>query len=181
MTKKDVVSLIKNDEWMMGILREVEKLNLPDWWIGAGFVRSKVWDHLHGYKKRTPLPDIDVVYFDPKSPKSNEQKYWKILKGKFPDQKWSITNTAYRHLRIGRKESYLSSTEALSDWVETATGVGVSINRGMVKLTAPNRIDDLVNMVLRPTKNYEKRRKVFEKRIKEKKWLEKWPKLTIAK
>lgn len=164
----------------MKILRAVEELNLPDWWIGAGFVRSKVWDYLHEYKTSTPLPDIDVVYFDPNSPKLDEKRYWEILKEKFPNQKWSITNTAYRHIKLERKVPYKSSSEALSEWVETATGIGVSLIDGKLKLTAPNGIEDLVNLILRPTNKYKNKRDVFEKRIKDKRWLEKWPKLTVA-
>lgn len=181
MTKKDICKLIESDQWMMDILRFVESLHLPDWWIGAGFVRSRVWDHLHNYKERTPLPDIDLIYLDPKSKKNDERKYWKILKEKFPEQKWSVTNIAFRHLRIGRKLQYKSSTEALSEWVETATGVGVCRVRGELKLSAPNGTSDLVNLILKPTKAYEDNIQVFEKRIKDKRWLDKWPKLTVVK
>src|SRR3989344_341827 len=42
MTEKDILDLIKIDKWMMDILRVAEKLNLPDWIIGAGFIRNKV-------------------------------------------------------------------------------------------------------------------------------------------
>ena len=27
--------------------------------------RSKIWDILHDFSERTPIPDIDVIYFDP--------------------------------------------------------------------------------------------------------------------
>jgi hypothetical protein len=40
--KNNLVGLIKRDEWMMEILRVVKGLNLPDWWVCAGFVRSEV-------------------------------------------------------------------------------------------------------------------------------------------
>ncbi len=62
--EKDIIQLIKEDEWMMDILRAVKSLDLPDWWVCAGFVRSKIWDTLHGFKERTPISDIDVIYFD---------------------------------------------------------------------------------------------------------------------
>jgi len=63
-TKQDILNLIKKDKWMMNILKIVKDLNLPDWWIGAGFVRNKVFDYLHEYKKRTKLNDTDIIYFD---------------------------------------------------------------------------------------------------------------------
>ena len=63
-TEQDIIKLIQNDTWMMGILQTAKSLQLPDWWICAGFVRSKIWDVLHGYEVRTLTPDIDIIYFD---------------------------------------------------------------------------------------------------------------------
>lgn len=40
--EKEIIQLIKEDEWMMDILRAVKSLHLPDWWVCAGFVRSKI-------------------------------------------------------------------------------------------------------------------------------------------
>ncbi len=40
-------TLLTQDPVRMKILRMARELNLPDCWIGAGFVRSLVWDHLH--------------------------------------------------------------------------------------------------------------------------------------
>ena len=60
----DIIELIKSDENMIEIIKLVSTLNLPDWWICAGFVRSKIWDTLHGFNNRTEIPDVDVIYFD---------------------------------------------------------------------------------------------------------------------
>ena len=56
--------MIQNEEWMMNVLQMAKSLELPDWWICAGFVRSKIWDTLHNYEVRTTTPDVDVIYFD---------------------------------------------------------------------------------------------------------------------
>lgn len=72
--EKDIIQLIKEDEWMMDILRAVKSLHLPDWWVCAGFVRSKIWDVLHGFKERTPISDIDVIYFDDGNTDELEEK-----------------------------------------------------------------------------------------------------------
>ncbi|KKR77037.1 MAG: hypothetical protein UU21_C0001G0091 [Candidatus Levybacteria bacterium GW2011_GWA2_40_8] len=175
MSKEDIIQLIEKDKWMMEILKTVEKLGLPDWWIGAGFVRSKVWDYLHAKKTRTPLPDIDVIYFDPKAPIENERKHWKVLKDKYPDFKWPVTNTALRRSRISSRK-YKNAEDALSEWVETATCIGVSSENGKLKIITPHGVDDLVSLRLKPTKGYVGS-PFFEKRIKEKSWLKKWPKL----
>ncbi len=187
MTKKDIILLIQNDKWMMDVLKTVEALNLPDWWIGAGFVRGKVWDALHGYKKKTLVPDIDIIYFDKKDFTKIEEKsystekeieYQNALSKIMPKIKWSVTNQARMHLFHSDKP-YKDSKESLSNWVETATCIGVRLNRGKLTLIAPFGIGDLVGLVLKPTPKFNKNRNIFNKRIKEKKWLEKWSKLQI--
>ena len=49
-------------------LRAVRSLALPDWCIAAGFLRNRVWDHLHGIAPARPPVDIDVIYFDASDP-----------------------------------------------------------------------------------------------------------------
>ncbi len=67
-TDADILALAAGDAWMMGALEAIAALGLPDAWIGAGFLRGAVWDRLHGYAERTPLDDIDGIYFDPETP-----------------------------------------------------------------------------------------------------------------
>ena len=177
MKEKDIINLIGKDKWMMKVLKIVRSLDLPDWWIGAGFVRGKVWDTLHGYKKRTPLPDIDVIYFD-KSDFSSETEYEEVLKKQMPEVRWSVTNQARMHV-FHNDKPYHNSEDALSKWVETATCIGVKLKNSKLYLAAPWGIDDLVSLKLRPTKFYKDKPEVFYERIKEKEWLKKWPKLKI--
>ena len=188
MTKEDIVQLIRNDDWMMKILRTTKTLNLPDWYIGAGFIRSKVWDTLHGYSKRTSLPDVDVIYLnktDFTTDEANNEStraeilYEERLKKLLPDVKWSVTNQARMHLFHG-DNPYISSEEALSRWVETATCIAVKIDKNNnLILSAPRGVDDLVNLLLRPINKSKEMVELFDMRIKDKKWLEKWPKLKI--
>ena len=55
-TEGEIMALIQQDKWMMELLNAAKSLNLPDWWICAGFVRSKIWDVLHGFDERTRPP-----------------------------------------------------------------------------------------------------------------------------
>ena len=189
MDKTDIVKIIEKDRWMMDILNVVEKLNLPDWWIGAGFVRSKVWDTIHNYSVRTPIPDIDVIYFDkndylPEESKNESTRkeiyYENILKSVEGSVNWSVTNQSRMHL-FHNEKPYKNSVEALASWVETATCVGVNLENGRVILTAPLGVDDLVNLVLRPINKSKRVLNYFNERISSKKWLEKWPKLRIER
>lgn len=181
MTKQDILNLIKKDEWMMGVLRVAEDLNLPDWVIGAGFVRNKVWDNLHGFEKSVvDTNDIDLVYFDPKGNNKEEDEE---LSEKLKTQtgiNWEVRNQVYIHKR-NSVEPYTSTENALSRWPETATGLGVRLKEGSLKLIAPYGIDDLVNLIIRPCPKFPLGMEEVKKRAKQKDWLKKWPKLKFDK
>ena len=185
MNEDDILNLIKKDKWMMGVLRAAESLNLPDWWIGAGFIRDKVWDFLSEYRKRTPLNDVDIIYFDKSDFNPDElesystkaeDRYQEKLNNLMPDVKWSVTNQARMHL-FHKTNPYKNSEDALKDWAETATCIGVCLEKGKLILLAPHGISDLVNLTARPNSLYKKLYshdpEVFERRVKEKKWLNK--------
>ncbi len=181
MEKEDIINLVKQDQWMMEVLQIAQSLDLPDWMIGAGFLRNKIWDYLHGYKQKTPLADIDLIYFDQSNTdKSVEKKYEGELKGKM-DLNWSVNNHARMHL-INGDAPYVSTTDGLAHWVETATCIAIKLNvKGELELIAPYGIDDLVNLVLRPSPKFSRQLDIFYERISRKQWLEKWPKLKVLK
>ncbi|MEP7162765.1 MAG: nucleotidyltransferase family protein [Candidatus Moraniibacteriota bacterium] len=179
MTEQDILNLIKIDPWMMGVLHIAEKLNLPDWMIGAGFVRNKVWDHLHGYEKKPETADVDLIYFDPQG---NDEKQDDALSKKLESETgipWEIVNEFYAHV-WNNIPPYTSSTDAISQWSETATSVGVRSRNSELELIAPHGIDDLVNLIVRPTPTFRSKLEKVKVRIEKKQWLEKWPKLRLA-
>lgn len=161
----------------MDALRAAEALRLPDWMIGAGFVRNKVWDHLHDYHTLHRGSDIDLIYFDKDaiSP-AKEQSYDKQLQKQFPAP-WSTKNTA-RMAQVHGREAYTSSENALADWVETATCVAVKLDNGELCLVTPYGIEDLVNLVLRPAPRLNDPKRLHQ-RAKAKGWQKTWPKLTV--
>jgi uncharacterized protein len=59
-----IARIIAEDAVAMEQLRAARTLALPDWCIAAGFVRNRVWDHLHGIVPARAPADIDVIYFD---------------------------------------------------------------------------------------------------------------------
>jgi len=181
MTEKDVCTLIKNDPWMMQVLRTALSYNLPDWMIGAGFVRNKVWDALHGYQRAgVDTQDIDLVYYDTtQASKSAEQQHDAALRSLF-DAPWSCKNQARMHHKHGRDIPYKETIEGVAEWVETATSVAVRLEADdSFRIFAPHGIDDLVALTLRPT-SAQVDRSLFLGRIKTKRWIERWPKLSIA-
>ncbi len=180
MNEKDILELIKNDEWMMNILRAARSLNLPDWWIGAGFVRSKIWDYLHVYTESTPLPDIDVIYFDPDNlAESLEKEFDAQLTKLIPGQKWSSKNQARMHVTKG-DQPYTSAAEGLSKWSEIPTCIGVRLlSNDELSLVAPWGIDDFNQLTIRSNPACKSNPQLFIERMKVKNWTQTWPKLKI--
>lgn len=180
----EILSAIAADEWMMEVIHTVESLKLPDWWICAGFVRSKVWDILHGYVERTPTDDIDVIFYDRSNrDETVEKDIENQLNALMPGQPWSVKNQARMH-EINGSPPYLSSTDAISRFPETPTAVGVSLNTcGELELTAPLGLADLLALKVRPTPAFEKDEhliKIYRQRVVSKDWIQKWPRLEIA-
>lgn len=162
MNEQDIIDIVKNDQWMMNVLNESNKLNLPDWAIGAGFLRNKVWDYLHDIKRTVAdTSDIDLVYFDEtNADEEYDKKISKSMKG-ILGLDWEIINQAYTHKWHNRDVPYSNTAEALSEWVETATSVGVTMVDGELKIVAPHGIEDLVNLIIRPVPIYRKDMDVF--------------------
>lgn len=96
---------------------------------------------------RTPIPDIDVIYFD--SSNTNELEEKKIenkLKVLVPKIPWSVKNQARMHV-INNMEPYFSSIDGISKFPETVTALGVKLDdQENVILTAPWGITDVVNL-----------------------------------
>lgn len=182
-SREDIIRLINADEWMMDILRAARSLQLPDWWVCAGFVRSKIWDTLHGFTERTPLPDVDVIYFDPSNKNEDAEKQFELqLKQIIPDIPWSVKNEARMHL-VNNIPPYLSSVDAISKFPETATALGLMLDdQDNVILTAPCGIDDVLKMIIRPTPYFSESKdsiEIYEKRIVQKNLKGKWNKVTV--
>lgn len=181
--EKDILELIKNDDWMMKILVAAKSLRLPDWWICAGFIRSKIWDTLHEYRTRTPIPDIDVIYFDDQHiSEAEEKRLEQKLKLIYPDESWTVKNEARMHF-ANKIPPYSSSIDAISKFPETATALGVKLNeKNDLILAAPYGVGDLLNLEIKPTnffKETKERMTIYEKRVAQKNWKAKWDKLKI--
>jgi hypothetical protein len=171
-----MLGLFATDESAMAILRAVAALKLPDWAIGAGFVRNRVWDALSGFTRPTPPSDIDVLYHDPSdvSP-AREAAIEAELCVALPDAPWSVRNQARMHVKNG-DPPYGSTENALRFWLETPTAVAVRLDEaGRLRLLAPHGLDDLFAFVVRPTPSGRARFDAYRRRVAEKNWPALWP------
>lgn len=183
-TEQDIIRSIENDEWMMNVLQIAKLLELPDWWICAGFVRSKIWDTLHNYEVRTTTPDVDVIYFDPLH---KDEAYEQLLEKKLTNLNatipWSVKNQARMHV-VNNMPPYSSSVDAISKFPETATALGVKLDeQNNVILTSPCGIEDVLSLQVKPTAHFLKTKELihmYNKRVTKKNWHSKWPNITIT-
>ncbi|MGB8001876.1 MAG: nucleotidyltransferase family protein [Anaerobacillus sp.] len=183
-TKEDIIGTIQQDEWMMHVLHTTKQLELPDWWVSAGFVRSKIWDMQHEFSTRTQLTDVDVIYFDrDRVDESLEKSYENRLKEKEPGIPWSVKNQARMHT-INQLPPYESSIDAISKFPETATALGVKIDTDdNLRLAAPCGIQDVIQMKVRPTWHFaqsDRLMKIYQQRVENKSWTTLWGNVEIC-
>ncbi len=180
MTDSEILDLIRADPWMMRVLHAAAALNLPDWMIGAGFVRNKVWDHLHGFANaEVQTADIDLIYFDPTDLRESTEKDYDRQLRLICDVNWSTKNQARIHEATG-DAPYTSAADGLAHWVETAACVAATLQGGTLRLIAPHGTGDLAKLIVRRSPGFSRDISVLQQRVASKRWLEKWPRLQLV-
>jgi hypothetical protein len=178
-SEEDITRLISNDNWRMDVLKAAENLNLPNWWIGAGFLRNLVWDAIEGKTSRPK--DVDLVYFnDQEAAPETDWGYDEMMKKQFPFAEWEVRNQARMHY-VNGFEPYTSTEDGISHWVETATCVAVNVKQGKYRYLFCHGTDDLFGLVARPIPIFRapKLMPIFFERVEKKQWQEKWPHLKV--
>jgi hypothetical protein len=161
------------------VVERVATLELPDCWVAAGLVRNTVWDVLHGYRAWTPLSDIDIVYFDAKNTSAKQDRGFEVtLRSWFPNCKFSVKNQARMHLR-NRHRPYRDTEHGVRLWTETCTAVGVAKGQDKWRVLCPWGLEDLMNLVIRPTTDDDRNVNLVLRRLEAKRWLHTWPKLRL--
>ena len=160
-----IADIIAQDPVGMEQLRAVRALALPDWCIAAGFVRNRVWDHLHGIAPPRAPVDIDVLYFDAADlSKETEQGFEARLAALLPAP-WQVRNQARMHVWKNLPQ-HKSTSDAMTYWLETVTAVGVRLEADdRLTVVAPLGTDDLLGLCCRPTAYGRTRRDEYDARI----------------
>jgi uncharacterized protein len=178
--------IIRSTGWLMRALEAARSVDPPDWIIGAGAVRTAVWDQLHGHEDPTSVDDIDLVFFDPSDlSEGRDRQVEALLKAVLPDAPWDAKNQAAVHLWYPRKFGYAveplrSSADAVATWPETATAIGLRLTHDeQLRVCAPCGLDDLLGLVHRRNP-----RRVsveeYERRLSTTRITARWPHVTIC-
>lgn len=176
-----LAELVSQTSWLMEALLTVRDLCEVPWCIGAGAIRSRVWDQLHGYSNEMPA-DVDVVFFDTATGADEERRISDALAKLLPSLRWDVVNQAHAHKLSGNRNAtaFLSLEDALASWPETATALGLWLDQsGSLQVVAPYGLADLFNLVLRPSPRL-RDSDAFAQRCQAKRWRERWPLLRLA-
>ncbi|MNH22657.1 hypothetical protein D3C79_825210 [compost metagenome] len=174
-------ALLRADSTRMACLRTARELDLPDWALGAGFVRNLVWDHLHHKSEPTPLNDIDLIYLDASDPQGlAEADHEAWLAARLPAQCWEVRNQARMHVRQ-QVPPFVSSLSALSHWVEIPTCIGVRLlPSDEFEWLAPYGFGHNWSLRVDANPRCRQESQVFVRRVLDKGWQAIWPDLVVT-
>lgn len=180
----ELSALIRRTPWLMRALRAARALDLRSWCIGAGAVRTAVWDALHGYSPEHTAADLDLAYFDDALEARWDAAYARTLAGLHPEHSWDVVNQARVHVWLSETlqrpvPPFRSLAHAVAGWPETATAVGVWLSaENAVRVVAPLGLDDLFGMILRANPNCVDDA-AYGRRLATKRFVARWPKVRI--
>lgn len=179
-----LIGMIRSSSELMEMLDEVKRLKLKSWCIGAGAVRSLVWDQLHGFATPSYYNDVDVVYYDDLASPEQDLELLNRLRSCRPSVRWEVTNQASIHHWFLNQHLQVvpplhSLAEGIATWPEYATCVGVTLDsENSVKVIAPHGLEDLFQLRIRHNP-IRASAAVFNERLISKRFAERWPKLSI--
>ncbi|MDP9973408.1 hypothetical protein J2W39_004666 [Variovorax paradoxus] len=179
-----LAAMVAASDELMAALRAVRSLGLRSWCIGAGAIRSLVWDTLHGFDRRSAVEDLDVVYFDVEASPEQDAGLENQLRSAMPGFNWEVTNQAAVHrwlaAALGQVVPPLASLEeGVATWPEFATCVGVWLNEdGSLGVVAPHGLDDLFALRVRHNP-LRASLATYRQRVAAKRFGERWPRLLV--
>ncbi len=177
-------AILHGSPLLMRALAAARDVDAPDWLLAAGAIRNTVWDVLHD-REPAPPRDLDLLFFDPDdATPTRDEAVETALRDRTPGWPWEARNQAGVHRWYPQRfgvdvEPFHSSAEAIATFPEVASCVSVRLLPDDTLLTvAPYGLDDLLGLVCRHNPARAPRA-VYEQRIADKGWRERWPRLRI--
>ncbi|MFT8401452.1 MAG: nucleotidyltransferase family protein [Lentilactobacillus diolivorans] len=179
---QQVIQMIAETPDLMTILQMIERLHLRQGALAAGSIRNTVWQILN-HQPTGLTSDVDVVFFDPRRPKSDDGRLDQQLNHEAPQFQWQVKNEAHmHHYDFTDRPPFTSVRDAIANFVETPTCIGAYLKNNQIQLIAPYGTDDLVNLICRPVpsfRNDNAHLTIYQDRIRRKGWQREWPALKI--
>ena len=173
-----------------GVVREIltraPRLQLPDWYLGAGGIAQTVWDELHGFAPGRNIKDYDLVYFDSSvTSRDAEESHARDARRLLVDvpAELDVANEARVHPWYSEPHGYgiapyTSVEDGIASWPTTATAIGVRREEGgHVTTYTPFDLEDLFGRTVRPPKR-QITKAIYDQKIRLRSAC--WPRLTVG-
>ncbi len=180
-----LIEMVRSSPELMDLLQTAAGLELASWCIGAGAVRSLVWDRLHGFSTPSRYDDVDVVYHDDLAGPERDAELLARLHSARPAVRWEVTNQATIHQWFLEQHAQVveplrSLADGIATWPEYATCVGVTLDAASaIRVIAPHGLEDLFQLRVRHNP-VRASMAVFNARVASKRFADRWPMLSIA-
>ncbi|HVE92324.1 MAG TPA: nucleotidyltransferase family protein [Actinomycetota bacterium] len=160
-------------------------MGLPDWYLTAGCLFQRVWNHLHGYPLANGILDYDLFYCDPADLSwEAENKVIERAADAFDNLgvEVQVRNQARVHVWFEDHfgiaiAPFASSKDAIRNFLATACCIGIRTNNGTIEVYSPFGTDDLFELIVCRNAYAAGPQSAFEKKTK--RWTQLWPRLTV--
>jgi hypothetical protein len=160
MNRDEFLTLALRNPVNQTIVDELFRLALPDAWIVAGCLVQTVWNVLTERTVDYGINDYDVFYFDPDTSWEAEDAVIRTLAARFAGLgvKVEVRNQARVHLWYPDKHrvpypALDCSTQGIDRFLTRNTKVGIRRTPYGYDVYAPDRFDDVADMVVRPNRS----------------------------
>lgn len=169
------MSILEENKDLMIILDYLAKLNLPNFYIAAGSIFQTIWNYYDNRPLNYGIKDIDIIYYDKDNlTKEVEQKLENqiidFLKQQNLNYEVDIHNEARMHLWKKENENkdidqYQNSEDAIAKWIATVHAIGITKEKGQIKVYAPYGLSDIFSRTIRPIKHKGNSQELYNKKI----------------
>ena len=169
------ISILEENKDLMIILDYLAKLNLPNFYIAAGSIFQTIWNYYDNRPLNYGIKDIDIIYYDKDNlTKEVEQKLENqiidFLKQQNLNYEVDVNNEARMHLWKKENENkdidqYQNSEDAIAKWIATVHAIGITKEKGQIKVYAPYGLSDIFSRTIRPIKHKGNSQELYNKKV----------------
>lgn len=146
-----LTEIIEGSDWYR-TLTDIRDLNLPDWWVAGGAVRTTAWKYLFKNDCHLKIKDIDLIFFDTNTGRETEQAAKEKLSTIHPDWVFDVKNQSSFGNWRNWPWTFSDTVDGIAHFLHTATAVGVKIDeRGVLCIAQPYGLEDLFSGCIRRT------------------------------
>ena len=184
MTETTFIEMVLENRFNQTILQRLPEVEIADAWLVSGAIFQTAWNIFTGHAPTFGIKDYDIFYFDDDTTWEAEDSVIRRAGELFADlgARVEIRNQARVHLWYPEKFAMpyrpaAKATDGIDRFLMTCAQIGIRKCGSAYNVYAPNGLDDIQNMIIRPnlTPNFRSDR-YLEKAAR---WKSLWPELTI--